>query len=124
MDIALAEGEEAILWAQSADATTHNLEGRLNGLQTAVAGLKKDKAALQQHVRSLVMAPTSCGGAAESGSNDSSTQSLSSQQDGDSPSPRQNQPEKQRSLWRGCWQSPLITDRQQLPQQLLQQALL
>jgi len=98
MDIALAEREEAILWAQRADATTHNLEGRLKGLATAVAGLNKDKAALQQHVRSLVMVPASCGSAAESSSSDSSIQSLSSQQEGDSPSPRQNQPEKHLSF--------------------------
>ena len=98
MEIAVAEREEAILWAQRADATRLNLEVRLRGLETAVAGLKKDKAALQQHVRSLVMAPTSCGGAAESSSNDSSIQSLSNQQEGDLPSPRQNQPEKQLSF--------------------------
>ncbi|KAL0022977.1 hypothetical protein WJX79_000787 [Trebouxia sp. C0005] len=81
MAIALAEGEEAILWAQRADATRRKLEVRLNGLETAVAGLKQDKAALQQHVRSLVMAPTSCGGAAESSSNDSCIESLSSEQE-------------------------------------------
>ncbi len=98
LEIALAEREEAILWAQRADATTHNLEGRLKGLATAVAGLNKDKAALQQHVQSLVAVPTSCGSAAQSSSNDSSIQSLSSQQKGDSPSPRQSQPEKQLSF--------------------------
>ncbi len=94
----LAEREEAILWAQMADATRLDLEVRLEGLETAVASLKRDKAALQQHVRTLVVAPTSCGGAAESSSNDTSFQSLSSQQEGDSPSPTQNQPEKQLSF--------------------------
>ena len=95
MEIAVAEREEAILWAQRANATTLHLELRLKTLETAVAGLKKDKAALQQHLQTLITSPTAHGGAAESGSNDSSIQSLSSQQEGDSPAPRQNQLEKQ-----------------------------